>query len=138
MPINCLDHIYICTCQSIGPGPPGDLFVNEVNSTAIVVTWDQPGVTNGIITSYEILYSVGNVTTVSDNNTSVLVDATTNTSYERVIGGLDPFTVYTVVVRAYTRIGAGDLTDTFSILTDPDSKCIMLCINTFVVITFPS
>ena len=136
--INCLDHIYICTCQSIGPGSPGDLFVNEVNSTAIVITWDQPDVTNGIITSYEILYSVGNVKTVSDNDTSVLVYATTNTSYGRVIGGLGPFTMYTVVVRAYTHIEAGELTDTFSILTDPDSKCIMLCISTFVVIIFPS
>ena len=106
----------------IAPGPPGDLFVNEVNSTAIVVTWDQPGVTNGIIASYEILYSIGNVTMVNENAASVLVDATTSTSYHHVIGGLDPFTVYTVVVRAYTGIGAGDLTDTFSILTDPDSK----------------
>ena len=91
-----------------------------------MVTWDEPTVPNGIITSYEILYSIGNLTSVSDGNTSVLLDATTNTTYRHVIDGLAPFTVYTVVVRAYTRIGAGSLTEAFSILTDPDSKCKML------------
>ena len=87
---------------------------------------------------YEILYSVGNVTTVSDNDNSVIVGVTTNTSYRHVIGGLDPYTIYTVVIRAYTRIGAGDSTNTFSILTDPNSKYIMLCTNASIVIVFPS
>ena len=50
---------------------------------------------------------------------------TTNTSYHVIIGGLDPFTMYSVAVRAYTRIGGGELTDTFSILTDPFGKCIL-------------
>ena len=106
----------------IVPGPPGSLFVNEINSTAIVVSWSVPDVTNGIITSYEILYSVGNVSSLENNVTSVLVDVTTNTSYQVIIGELDPFTMYSVAVRAYTRIGAGELTNVFSILTDPFSK----------------
>jgi len=106
-----------------GPEAPGDLFVNEINSTAIIVTWDEPAIRNGIITRYEIVYSVGNVTEVDDENgTVVMVDVSTNTSYSWVITGLDPFTVYTVIVRAYTRIGVGESTGTFSILTDPDSK----------------
>ena len=106
----------------IVPGPPGSLFVNEINSTAIVVSWSVPDVTNGIITSYEILYSVGNVSSLENNVTSVLVDVTTNISYQVIIGELDPFTMYSVAVRAYTRIGAGELTNVFSILTDPFSK----------------
>ena len=106
----------------IVPGPPGSLFVNEINSTAIVVSWSVPDVTNGIITSYEIPFSVGNVSSLENNVTSVLVDATTNTSYRVTIGELSPFTMYSVAVRAYTRIGAGELTDIFSILTDPFSK----------------
>ena len=106
----------------IAPGIPGDLFVNEINSTAITVTWVQPTVTNGIITIYEIFYSLGNHTVLDDTATVVSVTATVNTSYEIVIGGLDPFTIYTVAVRAFTRIGAGNLTQTFSILTDPFSK----------------
>ena len=104
------------------PGIPGDLFVNEINSTAITVTWVQPAVTNGIITMYEVLYSLGNHTVLDDTATVVPITATVNTSYETVIGGLDPFTIYTVAVRAFTRIGAGNLTETFSILTDPFSK----------------
>ena len=100
------------------------MFVNEINSTAITVSWDEPLVTNGIITMYEIFYSVGNHTVLNvDNDTMVLVDAT-NTN-EVAIHGLDHFTTYTVAVRAYTRIGPGNLTDTFSILTDPFSKLLI-------------
>jgi len=104
------------------PGTPVDLFVNEINSTAIVVSWSEPNETNGIITLYEILYSVGNMSSL---DTSVFVDVTTNTSYQVIIGGLDPFTMYSVAVRAYTSIGAGELTDIFIILTDPFSKTII-------------
>ena len=94
----------------------------EINSTAVIVRWNEPNVTNGIITMYEILYSLGNHSVLDDNATVISVTATVNTSYEIIIGGLDHFTVYSVAVRAYTRIGAGNLTDTFNILTDPFSK----------------
>ena len=106
----------------LAPGIPGDLFVNEINSTAITVTWVQPAVTNGVITMYNISYSLGNHTVLDATATMVAVTATANISYENIIGGLDPFTVYTVAVRAFTRIGPGNLTQTFSILTDPSSK----------------
>ena len=106
----------------IAPGIPGDLFVNEINSTAIMVTWNKPDVTNGIITMYEILYSSDNLTVLDDDATVVEVNSTMNDTYKLIIDGLDPFTVYTVAVRAFTRIGSGNLTDTFSIYTDPSSK----------------
>jgi len=109
-------------CILIVPGIPGDLFVNEINSTAITVSWVRPSLTNGIITMYEIHYSLGNYSALDDSATMVSVPATANTSYEVNIYELDHFTVYTVAVRAFTRIGAGNLTDTFSILTDPFSK----------------
>ena len=108
----------------IAPGIPGDLFVNEINSTAIIVTWNEPNVTNGIITMYEILYSSGNRTVLDDDAIFVSVTATMNNVYEFIINGLDPFTKYNVAVRAFTSIGAGNLTETFSIYTDPSSKCI--------------
>ena len=104
------------------PGIPGDFFVNEVNSTAITVSWVEPSITNGIIIMYEIVYSFGNHSVLDDDATVKSVMATVNTSYEIIIGGLDHFTVYTVAVRAYTRVGGGNITDTFSILTDPFSK----------------
>ena len=106
----------------IAPGIPSNLFVNEINSTAITVSWVQPAVTNGIITMYEIVYAPGNHSALDDDATVVPVTATANTSYEIVIIGLDHFTIYTIVVRAFTRLGAGNLTETFSILTDPYSK----------------
>ena len=111
----------------IAPGIPGDLFVNEINSTAITISWVQPAVTNGIITMYEIFYSLGNHSVLDVTATVVAVTATVNTSYGIIIGGLDHFSIYTVAVRAFTRIGAGNLTETFSILTDPSSKsCIIM------------
>ena len=106
----------------LAPEIPGDLFVNEINSTAIIVTWFQPAINNGIITMYEVLYSLGNHTVLDDAATVVPITAIVNTSYEIIIDGLDPFTIYTVGVRAFTRIGAGNLTQTLSILTDPFSK----------------
>ena len=106
----------------LAPGIPGDLFVNEINSTTIIVTWVQPAVTNGIIIMYEIFYSLGNHTILDDIATVVPITANVNTSYEMIIGELDPFTIYTVAVRAFTRIGAGNFTDIFHILTDPFSK----------------
>ena len=99
------------------------MFVNEINSTTITVTWDEPEVTNGIITMYEIFYSLGNHSDLDDNPTVVPVTATTSDMYEVIIGGLDHFTIYTVAVGAFTRIGPGSLTETFSISTDPFSKC---------------
>ena len=110
----------------LAPGIPGDLFVNEINSTAITVSWNQPAVSNGIITMYEIFYSLGNRTVLDDDATVVPFTANVNISYEIIIVGLDPFTIYTVAVRAFTRIGAGNFTETFSILTDPFGK---LCIT---------
>ena len=108
----------------IAPGIPGNLFVNEINSTAITVYWDEPLMTNGIITMYEVFYSLGDHAVLNvDDAMMVVVNATTSTSYEVVISGLDHFATYSVAVRANTRIGAGNLTETFSILTDPYSKC---------------
>ena len=106
----------------IAPGIPRHLFVNEINSTAVIVTWIEPDMTNGIITMYEIIYSVGNHSVLDDNATSVSVTETTNTSYAVIISGLDHFSIYTVTVRAFTHIGAGNFTDPFSILTDSYSK----------------
>ena len=106
----------------IAPGIPGDFFVNGMNSTAIIVSWVKPTVINGIITMYRVSYSLGNHSAFDDNTIMVPVTATANTSYEITVSELDPFTMYTVAVRAFTRIGPGNFTETFSILTDPSSK----------------
>ena len=100
--------------------------MDEINSTAITVMWEEPLVTNGIITLYQVFYSLGNHTVIDVNvDMIVVVVATMNTRrYEVDIFGLDHFTTYTVAVRARTRIGFGNLTETFSILTDPFSKYI--------------
>ncbi|XP_065901361.1 phosphatidylinositol phosphatase PTPRQ-like [Dysidea avara] len=100
------------------PGTPNHLFVNGIiNSTSIVVTWSEPDVTNGIITMYEVYF---NKSSFGDNTTNLMANTTTNTSI--IIGGLDPSTVYSVAVRAYTRVGDGELTDIFNIQPNPNSS----------------
>ena len=96
--------------------------MNEINSTAITVSWVEPSITNGIITMYEVVYSLGNRSVLDDDATVISVMASVNTSYEIIIGGLDHFTTYSVAVRAYTHVGGGNLTSTLNILTDSFSK----------------
>ena len=100
--------------------------MEEINSTAITVMWEEPLVTNGVITLYEVFYSLGNRSIIDvDDAIMVEVNAILNTSrYEVDIFGLDHFTTYTVAVRASTRIGFGNLTEFRSVLTDPFSKYI--------------
>ena len=93
------------------PGIPGGLFVNVVNASSLNVTWYRPSVTNGIITAYEIVYS----NNISLNEASVMINMTTNTYHSYIIGGLENLTEYSVAVRAYTRIGAGNLTCNFRV-----------------------
>ena len=89
-----------------------------ISSTVIIVSWSEPDAPNGIITFYEIIYTVGNVSSLDGNVFSRAIGATADTSYQVTFTGLDPFTVYSGAVRAYTRIGAGEFTDIVHVYTD--------------------
>ena len=70
----------------------------------INITWNIPTVPNGIIIIYEIRYRESN------SNGPYNMTNTTNTQYS--IGGLLPNTNYTIGVRAYTSVGAGEWSNT--------------------------
>ena len=70
-----------------------------VNSTAIQLTWDQPQLPYGIISSYTITYntSYGSVSHVQSSTEPRLI----------VIDGLQEHTWYRFEIFASTRVGGG-------------------------------
>lgn len=41
----------------LGPGEPGRLAFNVISPTVTQVSWAEPAETNGVITSYEVIYT---------------------------------------------------------------------------------
>jgi len=71
-----------------------------------------PDTPNGIIIQYEVQYSV-NSTTSLVNFTDTLMGT---------VEGLSPHTIYTLQIRAYTRVGAGPFGDEITLETLPECK----------------
>ena len=82
-----------------------DLQLNGVGIDLISVTWNIPTVPNGVIIMYEIRYKDSN------SNGPYIMTNTTKTQYS--VGGLLPYTNYTIGVRAYTSVGPGEWKDIF-------------------------
>jgi hypothetical protein len=86
----------------------------------IEVTWNLLSVddSNGEIIRYEVCYAP--VSSVSDCITSKLVTGVDNTTTH--ITGLTPATLYTVAVRASTRVGFGSHGERMSITTNESGE----------------
>ena len=67
--------------------------------TSAEVTWSTPVRPNGIITKFEVSYTINAVT---------IIDTTDNTTLELTISSLEPGTYVIVTVTAFTRVGAGE------------------------------
>jgi len=78
----------------------------------VTLSWIAPDIPNGIITQYEVQYSVGSTTSYV-NFTGALMGT---------IEGLSPATNYTLQIRAYTRVGAGPFSDSITVMTLPQRK----------------
>jgi len=82
------------------PGPPGNVMVDAVNSTAIHVQWMPPLKPNGPLEAYTVLFhETENFVSGSVRKVSVMSNVT-----EAFIGGLDPYTNYTVKVKVENRV----------------------------------
>ena len=102
------------------PGTPNTLNSSVVNSSALFVSWAEPAILNGIITSYDLYYSStsGNCTTSGTSQRIPSVPG--QTTYNATLTNLVPFSMYALCVQASTRIGPGALTTAVVITTDPD------------------
>ena len=71
-----------------------------------------PDTPNGIIIQYEVKYSVNSITSLV-NFTDTLIGS---------VEGLSPSTLYTVQIRAYTRVGTGPFSNSITVMTLPERK----------------
>ena len=84
-------------------------------STSFKITWNKLNTddSNGIITKYEVCYQLGSK--VSNCTMYKAVIGVDNTTTD--INGLEPVTMYTVAVRAFTAVGVGPLGDRRTVTT---------------------
>ena len=110
--VNVLIFIIAITVPGIVTGFSAD----EVDLNTISVQWGPPSEPNGIITQYEVEYTlVENIT----NITRTLNISASNFTGQIELTNLQIFSEYDIRVRAYTSIGPGDYTNIVRVRTDP-------------------
>ena len=99
----------------VAPSMPINVTAISINSTSILIMWEQPDPPNGIIHYYRVTYTsaepgaMSNTTNTTDNSTSV------------IINNLEPFTVYTVSVVGVT-VDEGPPSNVVMIMTNESGK----------------
>jgi len=118
------------TCQYfffIGPAAvPCSLTAENVQSTFVKLSWMSPCTPNGIIIQYEVQYSVNRTTSLIN-----LTDTLMGTVEE-----LSPSTIYTILIRAYTRVGAGPFSNSITIMTLSPREFIIRHVHVIYLINF--
>ena len=105
------------------PGTPNTLIAGVVNSSVLRVSWAEPTTLNGIITSYDVYYSISTSGNCTASGTSQRVPSVSGqTTYNVTLTNLIPYSMYALCVRASTRIGPGNVTTSVVITTDPDTS----------------
>ncbi len=91
-----------------------------MSSTVLRVTWSKlsSNYSNGVITKYDVCYQRGSTVPRCTTRKEV-TDVNNRMTY---LTGLEPATMYTVAVRAFTAVGAGPLGNTESKITPEDSE----------------
>ena len=77
--------------------PPENVSAIEIDANSIEVTWLDPTIPYGVITSYSVKYNVS-----YENVTSFITE-----SQHATLEGLDEYTLYRIQVSAFTRVGGG-------------------------------
>ena len=103
--------------SSVPSAPPQNVTGEAVNSTAIIVSWKPPPITeqNGII----ILYTI-HLREVPTQRALAYVQE--GQQRMLVIGSLHPYYDYECSVAAKTVVGSSPLSETVTAKTQPDSK----------------
>ena len=112
-----------CHLYTTVPGTPNNPIAGVVNSSVLLVSWAEPTTLNGIITSYDVYYSISTSGNCTASGTSQRVPSLSGqTTYNATLTNLIPYSMYAVCVRASTRIGPGNVTASVVITTDPDTS----------------
>uniref|UniRef100_A0A8C5L089 Phosphatidylinositol phosphatase PTPRQ n=1 Tax=Jaculus jaculus TaxID=51337 RepID=A0A8C5L089_JACJA len=92
------NDIFVRTPEDEPESSPQNIEVFNVSASEIRLKWSPPEKPNGIIVAYEVLYK--NIDTVFIKNTS-----TTHI----LLRDLQPYTIYNISVRSYTKFGHGNV-----------------------------
>ena len=105
------------------PSYPRNLTVVDVNSTAVMVSWQPPAIPNGVITAYNVWYNQtlncsGSLVSFSGSVAgSVLMYTFTE---------LEEDTVYVFYISAETSAGEGEAAMVMG-RTREDGECVFMC-----------
>ena len=116
-----LKHFSPC-CFLTGPkASPTNVTADVVNSTSISVSWGQVPLLdqNGVILSYTVTYISSRTGSPQTKNVTAPANQTTLT-------GLNEHTNYSITVFASTSKGGGTKSTPIVIITDEDSKCVIV------------
>ncbi|XP_063165405.1 phosphatidylinositol phosphatase PTPRQ [Candoia aspera] len=91
------NDIFVRTLEDEPSSPPQNVEALEVTASEVNLRWLPPEMPNGIITHYEIM---------SDNGSILIIKNTTTTHF--TLNELKPFTLYNILIRAFTRLGHGN------------------------------
>ena len=107
---------------NLAPSAVTDLMLQDVNSTALVVSYSTPSSPNGIIISYNIHYvPVLNGLSTDAEEITIVISPDDARDHTEIISGLVAFTMYRVRVAAVTSIGQGEVEERVA-STDPTSS----------------
>ena len=109
----------------LAPSSPVDLMTidNLRETRRLTITWAEPVITNGNVSSYDIQYSgISSVNAVSSNFSQVQMLSVASTM--ALLQDLVPFSVYNISVRASTGAGPGPYSAEISVRTLEDGECV--------------
>lgn len=117
---------YFCSCFIVPGSSPRNCLASAYNSTALMLTWLPPLVTNGIITTYRVAYvPLRSLSGIEYSSNSMLQGTvfTTNNATDIIINDLLKATEYSITIAAYTSVGPGPFSSTpCQAYTHQDSK----------------
>ncbi|XP_048065197.1 integrin beta-4 isoform X5 [Megalobrama amblycephala] len=111
----------IIQCQTLEdvPGEPGRLAFNVISPTVTQVSWAEPAETNGVITSYEVIYiPIDEGKKPTGASKKVMIDNPKKRML--LIENLQPSQTYCYKVRARNKVGWGPYREaTINLATQP-------------------
>ena len=108
------------------PRAPTGLAYQNLSSTSILVSWEEPSTFNGIPDDYIISY-----TRVEDDTTVNATSPVTNVN----ITMLEKYELYVVVVYATSDKGPGEPSEPLMVFTDEDGKLHVVFVPALVLLS---
>ncbi|XP_018621246.2 phosphatidylinositol phosphatase PTPRQ-like isoform X2 [Scleropages formosus] len=109
-PLSEEDDVFAITLEDEPDSPPVNLTAFNITSHSATITWSPPETPNGVIQVYEVVYEY-----------SVMRAAVNSSTPSVMLLDLNPYTLYDVSVRAYTKYGHGNqMSVVLKILTSED------------------